>query len=283
MPPLDALPDDLLPLLRAFCVGPAGIALGGSHAKGGADARSDVDVYLFADEVRPGAFRCDLVREALGASAMPVSWGSGERFTEVGTDFRRGDVRVECWIRNRRHVQAAIAECRRGVVRREYVPWAVMGFFNYVVLADVRAMHVVEDPDGTLDRWKHETASYPEALRTTIVERFLREAAFWPENFHYRSAVERADSVYTSGIVQQVLHALVQVVFALNREYFPGEKMLVRALGVLPLQPPDFGPRVAGLVAAGEGGGVVRLRRQREALAALVEEVRTLAASAARG
>ena len=35
---------DLVPLLRSFCTGDAGIALGGAHAKGAADPESDLDL-----------------------------------------------------------------------------------------------------------------------------------------------------------------------------------------------------------------------------------------------
>jgi hypothetical protein len=52
----------------------------------------------------------------------------------------------------------------------------------------------------------------------------MAEAAFWSDNPHYIDTIERGDVIYTSAIVQQVAQALVQVVFALTPQYFPGEK-----------------------------------------------------------
>ncbi|MFL5541399.1 MAG: nucleotidyltransferase domain-containing protein, partial [Longimicrobiaceae bacterium] len=73
----DAVVRELLPLVRTFCTGEEyGVALGGSHAKGTADAHSDVDIYLFADAFLPAARRVELVTARLGEAARAVSWGA---------------------------------------------------------------------------------------------------------------------------------------------------------------------------------------------------------------
>ncbi|HEX7240825.1 MAG TPA: DUF4037 domain-containing protein [Longimicrobiaceae bacterium] len=273
-PPPDLLVGELLPLLRRFCAGEHGIALGGSHAKACADEQSDVDVYLFSRGALPGARRRELVEETLGPASEAVSWGADEPFVQGGTDFVHRGVRVECWLRSAAAVEGTLAACVEGRIRREPAVWTVMGFFDYVALADVRSMRVVEDPHGMLARWKDAVAAYPEPLRRAVLGRFMAEAAFWPENFHYRSAVERADVIYTSGIVQQTLHSLIQVAFALNREYFPGEKKLAVALAKLPALPEAFAPRVQALLCPGRDPGVAELREQRRELAALMAELR---------
>lgn len=273
------LARELLPLLRRFCISPCGIALGGSHAKGSGDALSDIDVYLFAPRVLPGARRIELVTGALGDASEVVSWGRDEPFVQGGTDFLYRDVRVECWLRNPEQVESTIESCKRGVIQREHSAWAVMGFFNYVVLADVQTMQILADPNGMLASWKAEVSTFPEALRQAIMDQFITEAAFWPENPHYGSAVERSDLIYTSAIVQQTLHALIQVAFALNREYFPGEKRLAEALEKLPVRPRAFSARLHALLRSGEGPGVMGLRAQRRELRALVDEMAYLVSS----
>jgi hypothetical protein len=273
----DAVVRELLPLVRAFCAGdPYGIALGGSHTKGTGDAHSDVDVYLFADAFLPVARRGELVTARLGDAAQPVSWGADEPFVEGGTDFSVDGIRVECWLRSARRVELTIGECLQGRIRREQAVWTAMGYFSYVALGDVQAMRVADDPQGMLARWKAQVATYPEPLREAILGRFLPEAAFWPENPHYLGAVERADVIYTSAIVQQALQALIQVVFALNREYFPGEKKLAGALEKLPISPPGFAARCEALLSPGAPPSVAALREQQRDLTALVSEVREL-------
>lgn len=270
---------DLLPVLREMCLGEYGIALGGSHAKGRSDAHSDVDVYLFAERVLPAEKRRERVVRALGEATAAFSWGADEPFVQGGTDFRHGGIPVECWLRNAREVERTLEACRAGEIRREYAVWAVMGFFDHVVLADVQGMRIVEDPHGMLARWKEAVRTYPEPLRRAILRRFMAEAAFWPENFHYASAVERGDLLYVSGIVQQVVHALVQVLFALNREYFPGEKGLAPVLERLPITPPDFASRLQSVLCAGSTPVVAELREQRRELGGLVAEVQRLVAA----
>lgn len=271
--------DDLLPLVRRFCAGPCGIALGGSLAKGRGDAHSDIDLYLFADRVLPGDERRALVMDALGAEADAVSWGADDPWVQGGTDFVHRGQRIEVWLRSASSVDETIRAALRGEIRRDPTVWTVMGFFSYAALADVHTMRIIDDPDGLLARWKASVATYPEPLRASILRRFGFEAGFWPGNPHYLSAVERGDVIYTSGIVQQTVHATIQVVFALNRAYFPGEKRLADALAALPAAPAELVPRIHALLWPAGEPSVPRLREQARTLGTLVDEVRRMASA----
>ncbi len=209
-----------------------------------------------------------------------VSWGDADAFVQGGTDFTYQGHRVECWLRHIDYVAAIIAECQAGVVRREFVTWTVMGFYNHCTLSDLHRMVPVEDPTGVLARWQAEVSQYPPRLRETIIATHLKAARFWPENFHYQSAVRRGDILYVTGIVGQVVHHLIQVVFALNRVYFPGDKKLDAALDQLAVKPTDFSARISYLVMPGADGVRVSLGRQRQELGALVREVESLVAQA---
>jgi hypothetical protein len=278
-------PDEIvsrqLPMLRTWLAGEYGIAIGGSYAKGSGDSLSDIDIYLFANEALPAARRAEQVVAELGAEARPESWGGDDPFVQGGTDFWHAGQRVECWLRSTREVDRTLQACLGGEVRREYVVWTVMGFLSYTALADVHSMKIVDDPHGILARWKAAVATYPEALRQSILGRFMPEAAFWPENFHYLTAVQRGDVIYTSAIVQQVLQALIQVVFALNRVYFPGEKRLAHAMEKLPVQPSGCARRVQELLAPASVD-VAGLETQQRALADLVAEMRSLVSAESR-
>jgi len=275
----DTLIPDLIPLVRRFAIGAYGIAAGGSHAKGIGDAQSDVDIYLFAEDVFPPGERSAWTEQLVGPAAQVTSWQRGDGFVEGGTDFWYQGQRIETWLRSVRGVDATLSACLSGQIRRDCVTWTVMGFYNYVILSDIHVMRILEDPAGILARWKGQVAEYPSALRQAIMRQYLQEAKFWPENFHYRSAVERADVIYTAGIVQQVLYALIQALFAFNAVYFPGEKMLAITLEKLKRRPPAFGQRVQALMYPGQKPGVEQLRAQREALAALADEVERLIAT----
>jgi hypothetical protein len=274
------LAGELLPLIRQFARGEYGIALGGAHAKGVADAESDLDLYLFAREVLPAEQRERLCQAwGMGIQSV-VSWGAPGAFVQGGTDFDVGGLKVECWLRNVDYVDEIVDECQRGIVRKEFVTWTVMGFYRHCTLSDLHNMHPLEDPEGVLARWKAAVSVYPPKLRATILETHLRAAQFWPDNFHYRTAVERKDVIYTTGIVQQVVHNLIQVLFALNRVYFPGDKKLALALEHLEVKPPKTNQRVVDLLAPGGSWDRASLKRQRDELCALVQEVAVLVAQA---
>jgi hypothetical protein len=266
----------LLPMLRRCVEGAYGIAIGGAHAKGVEDAASDLDLYVFYTGVRPDDERTQLARACAPGVRDIVSWSAAEPFEQAGTDFYLGDLKVECWYRSAAGTQRTIEECQAGIVRRSLVTWTPAGFFNHCTLSDLSVMMPVEDPTGMLAGWRRCVAVYPPALRAAIVTQHLRAARFWPHNPHYTSAVERADAIYTSAIVLQVAHSLIQVLFAVNRRYFPGDKKLAAALGHLTDVPDRFPERVERLLFPQEGPSADLLSRQQRELQALLVEVEGL-------
>lgn len=208
-----------------------------------------------------------------------TSWGCDNPFVESGTDFLLDGIRVECWHRKEASVEEKLQASLNGEITRQYSPWAVMGFFNHAVLADIRSMQIVVDPKGALARWKTQVSSYPEALRRSLLHRFMRWAEFWPDNPHYQSAVERVDLLYTSAIVQHTLQALIQVLFALNREYFPGEKQLASTMDKLSLRPQGLPDKICRILNPGIVRGRDELAAQASTLADLVKETKCLVLS----
>jgi hypothetical protein len=271
---------ELLPLVRRFATGRYGIALGGAHAKGVEDGYSDLDLYLFAERWLPSPAREQVCRVVLGAETQVVSWSADRDegiYEQAGTDFTVAGRRVECWLRGVEYVSGIVGEAVQGIVHREFVTWTVMGYFNHCTLSDLKQMVVLEDPEGLLARWQAQVTQYPPALRDAIVQTHLAAAQFWPQNFHYESAVARGDIIYAMAIVQQVVQNLIQVVFALNDTYFPGEKKLAGALDGLTKIPEQFGPRMEALVCPRGETRVETLQHQRMELEALVSEVTGLA------
>jgi len=277
--PIRQVVSDLLPLVRQFAPGGEyAIALGGSYAKGTADDDADVDLYLFAHSVLAGDERKRIASAFSSEIETVVSWGNEEPFRNAGTDFLFRGHNVECWLRDIGHIERSIAECREGVVKREFVTWTTTGFYNHCCLSDLTVMVPLDDPFDIIARWKSQVATYPPRLRQAIVNHHLAAAGFWPENFHYLSAIERQDVIYATGIVQQVVHNLVQVLFGLNEVYFPGDKRLDVAMAHLPRQPANLCERIHALLFPGTPATADVLRGQREALRSLLGDVRDMAA-----
>ena len=275
---LTTILDALLPLLRTFCGGEYGIALGGAHAKGVDDAESDLDLYVFARDFLPTEDRERLCAQ-FGTITGVTSWGDAETLLQAGTDFYFKGIKIEVWFRHIDHISGIISECQQGIVKHDLVTWAVMGFYNHCTLSDLYSMRPLDDPFDVLAQWQETVCDYPPKLRRAIIDRHLRAAQFWPDNFHYKSAVERVDKIYIAGIVQQVIHNLIQVIFALNKTYFPGEKKLNITLDCLPIKPKRFTERIHELLYPGKDVGQEEFSKQRQGLLALMAEVEALAAA----
>jgi hypothetical protein len=275
-PQLTGQIEQLTPLLARFCQGDYGIALGGAHAKGMDDPASDLDLYVFARQVLPTAQRAQLCTDYGTGIESVVSWGEDAPFVQGGTDFVYRGQKVEVWLRNIDYIDEIIAECQAGIVKHTLVTWTVMGFYNHCALSDLRNMVPVDDPHGVLAHWKGLVGEYPPKLRAAILARHMDAAKFWPQNFHYLSAIQRGDILYVQGIVNQVVHNLFQVLFALNRAYFPGDKKLDLAIDHLPTKPADFTARVKRIVASQVPADQAFLAWQCGELNALVNEVEAL-------
>ena len=78
---------ELLPVLRQFCVGPYGIAIGGSYAKGNHDALSDLDVYVFAHQIQPGPKRSQLMAQEFIHASKVISWGCEDPSSKAESTF----------------------------------------------------------------------------------------------------------------------------------------------------------------------------------------------------
>lgn len=270
--------DELIPLLAQLCLSEYGISVGGAHAKGTDDRESDLDLYVFASDVHKNSERSRLATRFSPGITDLISWGSDTPFIQGGTDFYYKGHKVECWLRNRELIERTIAECREGIVTRELVTWTTTGFYNHCALSDIKIMMPVADPAGLLERWQREIAVYPPKLQATIIRTHLAAACFWPSNFHYTSAVERQDVIYTTGIVQQVVHNLIQVLFAVNKTYFPGDKKLASALDHLARTPEQCVARICRLLLPEERLSVALLRDQQAELQQLLRDVEALAA-----
>jgi hypothetical protein len=235
-------------------------------------------LYVFTGNAHKNTERSRLATLFSPEITNLISWGPDDPFVQRGTDFYFRGRKVECWLRNREFIDRAISACREGIVTRELVTWTTTGFYNHCALSDIKVMLPVADQAGILARWQIEIAVYPPKLQAAIIGTHLAAARFWPHNFHYTSAVDRQDGIYTTGIVQQVVHNLIQVLFAVNQTYFPGDKKLASAIGHLARTPDHCVARICRLLLPEEPVSVTLLRNQQTELQQLLKDVEALAA-----
>jgi len=255
----------LVELLKEMAEGKCAIALAGAHAKGTADAASDIDLYVFAERAKPRAHRLELICGIADQGTTPwvddfdaAPWGGGMDFTYQGTP-------VEVVGRTLSRMEQVIGDCLEG--KFEIIPatWTSNGYYTFIYLCELSFIQPVWDPDGVLADYQQRAANYPEPLRRAILETFLGRAGTWIENFHYESAVRRGDVLFTAPIVLHTVMDMVQVVFALNRVYFTGDKKLEAALANMPYCPEALRPNQLDILLASPRDPA-HLERQRQFL-----------------
>lgn len=274
-PELSRLIDRLLPLAAAFATGPAAIALAGAHAKGVADAQSDLDIYVFAEDWLDNEARRELTRQAVPEAEGLRCWATLPAL--AGTDFKVGTQEVEMSMHALGPLRETVARALDGEVERRYETWTPNGYYSDCELADVANVVVLADPAGLLAPLVEAVRSYPPKLRQRLIADGLRSAGFWIGNFHLETALSRADGFYLQSMMQQIVNDLVHAAFAINEVYFPGDKKMSKQLGKLPRLPAGF---QAGLDAAllGRGNQSTAAWRERfQIIERLTEELRSLA------
>lgn len=267
--------DAIIPVLKQTALGCYSIAIAGAHAKGTADSSSDLDIYLFADDFKSCSERQSLI-SAIANPNMPVSiskdadsaiWGGS-------MDFYYGNLPVEVNFRTYALVDQIVNESLSGQFKIIPATWTSNGYYTYIYLSELNFMVPVWDPDGRLMIYKKQIAQYPEPLRQAIISRFMKRSEVWLDSFHYTTAISRCDLLFTAPIVLHTVLDMVQVVFALNRVYFNGDKKLETALQAMSLCPEELKTDIAFLLNTQQDSA--HLTRQRDILRRIRDKLKML-------
>jgi len=233
--PRDPLLTRIVPRL-AEVPGVVAVVLGGSRAKGTANAASDYDVGLYfgptetLDTNRLLDVARELVDEPASAAVTPVGeWGP----RIVGGGWLSIDGRkVDLLYRGIEPVSRVIADCRAGKIAMDYQPGHPHGFCSAIWMGEVALCQRLHDPEGIIAELKAATAPYPDKLRETLLKTFLWEVLFSIENAEI--AIPRGERTHIAGCAYRALCCIGQVLFALNRHYLINEKGALTEAARLP-------------------------------------------------
>jgi predicted nucleotidyltransferase len=256
------------------------IVLGGSRARGTANASSDYDIGLYYGSDEPlntehllNVAR-DLVDDSSTAAVTPVG-GWGPRIVGGGW-LSIGGRKVDLLYRGVQPVRAVISDCRAGQISMGYQPGHPHGFCSAIWMGEVALCQPLHDPEGLIAELKALTSPYPDKLREALVKRFLGEVLFSIENGEI--AVPRGEQTHIAGCVYRALCCIGQVLFALNRRYLINEKGALAEAGKFSSTVPGLLDRAGHVWAAiGRSEFAVALADMR----ALDGELRALAVPAA--
>ncbi len=244
---------DMAPLLERLAEGRHAVALGGSIGKGANDAGSDLDFRFFYDALASDQELLEAARA--GIRSCIASWGG------------RGVVIDGCWPRRIADVEATMESQLAGGDPLPFT-WTIWG---YHALTDLAHLMVVSDRWGAIAGWKDRLRVYPATLKAAIIETHLKELRYWREDHHYRHKADRGGAVFCCGLAAKLIPSLMQILFALNETWYPGDGRNLEHARGFAIAPRDLEARVKGLLFLPGAGDAPA--RQRQALVALIDDV----------
>lgn len=257
-PELQPVVDELLPLCRALGEGRCAVSIGGSYGKGTFDGTSDLDFRLFCDrQLSPPEAFC----EAYAQLQTAIDRWAAEGITIDG-----------CWVRTVGEIEQQLQQWERGIGKPYDLVWTIWG---YHVLTDVYNQWVIDDPKGILAGWRTRLATYPAPLKESILTERLASLRYWRQDYHYQHKVARADVVFLAGLSSKLIHDVIQLLFALNETYYPGDGNNLVFVERFAHAPERFAEKVEAILYPGEGQAA--LAAQYDRLADLIDEVEALA------
>jgi hypothetical protein len=150
--------------------------------------------------------------------------------------------------------------------------WAIWG---YHPMPDILNMVPVSGDIAAVRRWKARASTYPGVVQQRVYELYLPTLEYWPDDYHYRNKTRKDDFAFLQGLTTTQLHAIAQVLFAYNRQWFTGDSNLLKNLSRLAVTPPNLIERLESALYPTTDGDF--LRRQRETITALARETLALA------
>lgn len=199
--------------------GVVGVVLGGSQARGTADAHSDIDlgVYYRGDLDVP-AVR-DLARTFDERAEVSERGGWGP-WVDGGAWLTVDGTRVDWIYRDLDRVERIRADCEQGRIDCQFQIGHPHGFWTSAYVAELALARILADPDGTLERAR--PTSYPDALSTALSERGRWEAGFLLDAAE--KGATRGDVAWVAGCLYRAAGCLSQARHAEAREWVTTEK-----------------------------------------------------------
>jgi predicted nucleotidyltransferase len=231
--------------------GVAAVAMGGSLARGEADAHSDVDLGVYYHRDRP------LDVEALRALARELDdrhppdavtdiggWGP---WINGGGWLLIDGLRVDWLYRDLTLVASTLADCEAGRYASHYQPGHPHAFHTHMLMGEVFHGAALVDRDGAFGALKQRAAIYPPALRRAVM------AGVWEAGFSLEAAakpIARNDVFHVTGCLFRSAVCMVQALFARNDRYFVNEKRALDAIEGFASRPEGFRATVREVLAA---------------------------------
>ena len=253
-------------------VGIEAVVLGGSRARGTHTDTSDIDLGIYYHPSTP----IDL--EALTRLATEIDdehrpdlvtgFGGWGPWINGGGWLTVQGLPVDFIYRDLEKVTRIIQDCRAGRIETVYQPGHPFAFMSSIYLSEVALCRALWDPHRTIGALKAEVMPYPPELKKTIIHSFWWEIDF--SLFIAQKSISRGDVTYAAGSCFRAVNCLLQVLFAVNEQYWMNEKGALAIADGFQKSPPRLQERVEVVFS--------QLNNSGSSIAAAIELLRNIAA-----
>lgn len=222
------------------------IVLGGSRARRTNTSSSDIDLGIYYNQNHSlnlselarvatkldDEHRTDLIT-AIGGWGPWINGGGWLRIQSLPVDFLYRDLDK---------VNTVINSCLNGAVEIFYQPGHPYGFLSSIYLGETAICQPLWDPKGKIAELKSKILPYPIGLQNALIQKFA-----WEIDFSIgiaKKSIEKADVAYAAGCCFRSVMCMLQVLFALNKEYWLNEKGAVAIASHFEIKPVSFQNRV---------------------------------------
>ncbi|MBZ0281841.1 MAG: DUF4037 domain-containing protein [Anaerolineae bacterium] len=219
------------------------VALAGSVMGMGADAGSDIDLYVYAEPALSVDARLSI------ATRRATRYAVDNQFWEAGDEWQEtvSGVAVDVTFRS----PAWIEDQLDRVLARYEASTGYSTCFWYNILN----AQILFDRNRWLSQLQERAKQpYPDALRLAIIAKnhpLLRDLLFSAYSHQIEKAVKRNDLVSVNHRIAAFLASYFDILFAVNRQLHPGEKKLIAfAEQRCPNLPQGFRPQIEALLQA---------------------------------
>ena len=180
---------------------------------------------------------------------------------------------VDILYRDMERVERVIADVHEGRFECAYHYGHPHAFVSTIYAGEAATCRALHDPHGFVAGCKGRLTPYPDALPAAATARFLDEARFFLAISH--KAAAQGDVAFVTGNLFRAESCLMQVLFALNREWLLNEKGALRLADGFAVKPGGLKARVEAAFEL--SADPARLKASLSVLGALVEETTALA------
>jgi predicted nucleotidyltransferase len=263
--------------------GVVAVVLGGSHARGDAKPDSDIDLALYyypdkpldiaklrelADELEEVDSKQERYKDR--GPTEPGGWGP---FINGGSWLEIQGQRMDWLYSNILEVQQAITDAVAGKNMFHHQPGHPHGFHTHMFAAQVHTAKTLYDPMGDFAKLQAQVLEYPPKLQRALIKDFLWQAGFALQVAE--KSAKRGEGFYVAGCLFQSAACLVQVLFALNKQFFLNEKGSVDLVDTFEKKPEKFATRVRTMLES-LGTTATELEERLEGFYKLAEETKKL-------